>query len=460
MPMTTETGTPNQNPMRQPSWLRLLSGWSVYVERPVLLFVLLGFSSGLPLALTGQTLQVWMKEEGISLAAIGLFALVGSPYVFKYLWAPVFDAFHIPWLHRALGRRRSWLLVTQLGLMLAISAMGLVNPVATPWLMAGAAVLVAFLSASQDIVIDAFRIESLEERQFGAGIANYVAAYRVAMLTSTLGAFMLADWLQQSGTPGNMVWALTYGAMASFMLLGIGATFLAKEPERIASDKDETAHWTKRLTQAVIDPFRDFMTREYWLAILLFVMLFKFGDAFAGIMTAPFVLDIGFDKVTYGWAVKVVGLGAVLTGGILGGYTVNRWPMLTNLWVAGVLQMLSNLVFCWQAVMGAQTWALVVTISVENFTGGLGTIIFVAYISSLCRDQAFTATQFALLSALTAVGRTILSSTSGFVVEAVDWTVFFLLTTAAAIPGLILLAWLAHRGAISRDTAAAQPQSA
>ena len=396
-----------------------------------------------------------MKEEGVSLTAIGLFALVGLPYVLKFTWAPLIDAARIPLLTGWLGRRRAWLITTQLALIAAIVALGSIDPVAAPLTTAALALAVAFCSASQDIVIDAFRIESLADDRQAAGMANYVAGYRIALLISTAGMFEIVALVQAGGLAGSAAWFVGYAIAAGLIAIGMVTVLLSGEPDdpsqeeraRRRPDRDGSA-----FLAAVIDPFREFMQRPMWVGVLLFVMLFKFGDAFAGIMTAPFVLDIGFDKTDYGRVVKVFGFAAVLIGGFAGGYVYRVAGAVTSLWIAGIVQMLSNLMFVWQALAGADYGLLVLTIGVENFTGGLGTVIFVAFISSLCRDRAYTATQFALLSALAAVGRTVLSASAGWFADSIGWPFFFVLTTGAAVPGLLLLWWLVRAGAVGRDS--------
>lgn len=407
----------------------------------------LGFSAGVPLALTGQTLSVWMKEAGVSLAAIGFFALVGLPYVYKFLWAPLIDAVSIPWLTARMGRRRSWLLVTQLLLIAATLALGTVDPRAAPAVTAALAVLVAFTSASQDIVIDAFRIESLDKPQQAAGMSNYVLGYRVALLIATAGAFEIAAWAQGAGFAGNAGWFVTYAAMAALVGVGLLATLMSREPE--APPALEQQSFATRLRMSTVDPLRDFAGRRDWILILLFIVAFKVGDAMAGIMTAPFVLDIGFDKTDYGRVVKLFGFIATIVGGIAGGALHKALGASGALWVAGIAQAASNLLFVWLAGHEPTYTALAITIGGENFAGGLGTVVFVAYMSALCGERAYTATQFALLSALSAVPRTILSSFGGVFAEWFGWVDFFLITTVAAVPGLLLLAWLSRPAARS-----------
>lgn len=450
--------SPDPAPPASPG--RRFAGLAIYAEPRVLAVLLLGFSSGLPLALTGQTLVVWMRETGVSLEVVGLFGAVGLPYTLKFLWAPVFDAVNVPLLGRWLGRRRAWLVTTQAALVAALIALGTNDPAANLELTALLAFIVAFCSASQDVVIDAFRVESLEESRLAAGMANYVAGYRVALLVATAGAFEFAALMQNSGFEGDAGWTLTYAALAMLLLTGTATALLSKEPADGHAAARASMSFGERFVDAVINPFADFMTRPGWLLVLLFVVLFKFGDALAGAMTAPFVLDLGFDKTDYGRVVKLFGFAATLLGGFAGGALYAYLGPLRGLWLAGLVQMVSNLLFVWQAQMGEVMWALVVTIGGENFTGGFATVVFVAYISGLCRNRAYTATQYALLSALAAVGRTILSTSSGFLAENLGWSSFFIATTIAALPGLALLWWMARRYPASFAPPPADPSTA
>ncbi len=416
----------------------LRSGLKVYLQPRVAAMLFLGFSSGLPLALTGATLQVWMKDAGVSLSAIGLYSLVGIPYVLKFLWAPLVDALPIPFLTRRLGRRRAWLIASQAGLMAAVIAMGQADPLKAPLLLAGLALLVAFLSATQDIVIDAYRVESLEVDAQAAGMVNFLGAYRVAVLVSTAGAIEIYSLLGGSGAAGFGGWAVGYTLLAMLMLVGIVTVLFSHEPDAPVFAESAPA----RLWHAAIRPFTEFAQRKGGVSILLVVLLFKLGDAAAGVMTAPFVLDLGFEMTTYGRVVKGIGLIALLTGGFLGGMAARSHGVTAMLWVGGLGQMFSNAMFIWLANTGADLNLLITTIGVENFTGGFGTVVFVAYLSALCQERAYTATQFALLTSLAAVGRTVLSSVTGYVVEAVGWPGFFMLSMLAAVPGLVFLWWL------------------
>lgn len=421
---------------------------AVYLRPRVVIILLLGFSSGLPLALSGATLAIWMTERGVNLGTIGLFSLVGLPYTFKFIWAPVVDALNVPFFSRMLGRRRGWLVFSQLILAAAIVFLGSLDPVRAPFWVALGAVMVAAASATQDIVIDAFRVESLDTSEQAAGMASYVFAYRIGMLVSGAGVIALVAWLEAIGIAAEQVWFWGYVAAAAFVAVGLVAAFLAKEPEAPAEVQAAAAERSPlaRLWTTAFEAFREFLTRDAAILVLLFVVLFKFCDAFAGVLTGPFVISIGFDKAAYAGIVKGVGLIAVLVGGIAGGVVARALPLVTSLWLAAFLQMASNLVFVWQAWVGVNHAALTATIIIENFTGAIGTVIFVAYLSALCQERMHTATQFALLTALAAVGRTTLASGGGFVAEATGWAMFFTITALAAIPSLLLLAWLQQRG--------------
>ena len=432
-----------ESPAVKPSWSEALA---VYLKPRVLIVILLGFSSGLPLALSGATLAIWMTESGVNLRTIGLYALVGLPYTLKFLWAPLVDALDIPILSRALGRRRGWLVFSQLLLAAAIMFLAFQDPSRVLWPVALGAVLVATASATQDIVIDAFRVESLETSEQAAGMAGYVAAYRIGMLASGAGVLTLTWWLEQIGVPRETVWMWGYIAAAALVSVGIFASMMATEPAAPADVVDKTRDPFSRVLLTAFGAFREFLTRPEAIVILLFVVLFKFCDAFAGVLTAPFIIDIGFDKATYAAVVKGVGLAAALAGGFAGGLVARALPLSTSLWIGGILQTLSNLAFAWLSLIGTSVPALTAAVIFENFTGAIGTVIFVAYLSALCGVRAHTATQFALLTALAAVGRTTLSSGGGFVAESTGWFWFFVISSLVAIPSFILLAWLQMRG--------------
>ncbi len=430
---------------RRESWLAALG---VYLRPRVLIVMFLGFSAGLPLALSGSTLLVWMRESGVDLGTIGLFALVGTPYTVKFLWAPLTDALDVPVLSRLLGRRRGWLVFSQLLLIAAIAFLGFSDPAVSPLIVAFGALLVATASATQDIVIDAFRVESLEESEQAAGMASYVAAYRIGMLASTAGALYLVSGFEGLGFGQHAAWTWGYAAMAVLVLVGIVTTLIATEPEKSAAAKEaqQEANPLKRVVTAAVGAFSDFLTRDMALVVLAFVVLFKFTDALAGVMTAPFVIDLGFSRNEYATIIKGVGLAATLIGGFAGGFVARAYPLATSLWIGGILQAVANLAFSWQAVVGHDIAWLTFAIVAENFTSAIGTVIFVAYLSALCRNPLHTATQFALLTALAAVGRTYLSSGAGFIAASSGWASFFAICALAGLPGLVLLAWLQARG--------------
>jgi len=420
----------------------------VYFKPRVLIVMFLGFSAGLPLALSGSTLQIWSTESGVDLGTIGLFTLVGTPYVFKFLWAPLVDGLNAPVLSRLLGHRRGWLVFAQIMLMAAIVFLSFCNPAVSAWLVAFGALLVATASATQDIVIDAFRIESLGPDEQAAGMASYVAAYRVGMLVSTAGALYIVSGFEWLGLAKQAAWSASFITMAVLVLIGVATTLIATEPQKSAIA--DAAHANESSLVSVVNAasgaFTDFLARDAAIVVLVFVVLYKLCDAFAGAMTASFVIKIGFSRDDYATIVKGVGLAATLIGGFYGGVLARAYPMVLCLWIGAILQMASNLVFTWQAYVGLNYWALTATIVVENFTGAIGTVIFVAYPSALCQSPLHTATQYALLTALAAIGRTYLSAPAGFVAEWTGWPMFFVISALTAIPSIFVLAWLQQRG--------------
>ena len=429
-----------------PGWLKALR---VYTEKPVLVVLALGFASGLPLALTGATLTFWLAEAGVEISVIGFFAWVGIAYGWKFLWAPVLDRLSLPLITSALGRRRGWLILIQVLLALAILALGRSDPGIDLGATVFWAVVVAFLSASQDIVIDAYRVEILEERQQGAGAAAVTVGYRVAMLASGAGALVLAD---QYG------WLAAYAVMAALLAVGAAAVLFYGEPAgsaaAVAGTRRDPAGWLK---QAVVEPFAEFFARNgagTAVLILLFIVLYKVGDALLGAITSPFYVSLGFAKPEVATIVKTYGLAATLAGVLAGGAVVRAVGLLRGLWVCGIAQMLSNLIYIAQVQAGHDPVMLTLTITVENLTGGMGTAAFVAYLSSLC-NLNYTATQYALLSSFMAQARTLLAGFAGVIQQEVGWTQFFVFTTAAAVPALVLLLWLQRR--TSHDSAGEPP---
>jgi MFS transporter, PAT family, beta-lactamase induction signal transducer AmpG len=399
--------------------------------------VLMGFASGLPLALTGATLAIWLKESAITLTAIGLFAPVGISYNLKFLWAPAMDRVRLPFLTARFGRRRGWALLIQFLLALAILTLGLSNPASDLPRVAICALIVTFLSASQDIVIDAYRVELLEKDEQGAGAAATQIGYRLGMLASGAGALYLAQYFS---------WTAAYGVMAAIMLLSMIIIVATREPQAPPAMRGP---WLKN---TVIAPFADFAKRRFWLLILIFVVLYKFGDALAGVMSGPFYIELGFEKSEIASITKVFGVIASIVGVSLGGIAVYRWGLMRALLICGALQMISNLMYLVQLWAGHDIGTLAVTIAAENITGSMASAAFVAYLSSLC-SPAFTATQYALLSALAATARTLLASSGGFFADRLGWGEFFVLATACCLPGLALLLFLI------RSADAHQPQA-
>jgi PAT family beta-lactamase induction signal transducer AmpG len=377
-----------------------------------------------------------------------MFALVGTPYTIKFLWAPLVDGLDLPLLSRLLGRRRAWLVLTQLVLMAAIVFLGTCDPAVDPWLVALGAFIVATASATQDIVIDAFRVESLDENEQAAGMASYVAGYRIGMLASMAGALFLVSEFERWDLSAHAAWTAGYLVMAALVAVGIVTSLVATEPQKSAPVEATHARQTPltRVIATAVGAFADFRQYRQVGAILAFVVLFKFTDALAGVMTAPFVYELGFSRDVYAAIIKGVGLAATLVGGFAGGFVARAYSLSASLWIGGILQAVANLAFSWQAMVGADVGWLTFAIVVENFTSAIGTVIFVAYVSALCRNPLHTATQYALLTALAAVGRTYLSSPAGFIAGATGWAVFFALCAVAAIPGLALLAWLQRGG--------------
>lgn len=401
-----------------------LDSFSRFINRRISTMLFLGFSSGLPLALTSGTLQAWLTVAGIDIRTIGIFALVGLPYTFKFLWSPLMDRFVPPWL----GRRRGWMIISQFCLMVAIGAIAAISPNELLWLFGVLAFMVAFLSASQDIAFDAYRADILRPSERGLGAALSVFGYRVAMLVSGALALITAE---------RIGWQSTYLVMAVLMTVGMVTTFLSLEPEGVA----ETP---KTVTSAIVDPLREFLARRAALSLLLLIVLYKLGDAFAGTLTTAFLIrGLGFSVSEVGVINKGLGLIALLLGALSGGALMVRLRMYQSLLWFGLLQAITNLGFMALAVVGKDHLGMALVVALENFAGGMGTAAFVALLMALC-DHRFTATQFALLSALAAIGRVLVGPASGYLVEAIGWTDFFLLTFFSALPGLGLL-WLLKR---------------
>lgn len=404
---------------------------AVFRDRNLAVILFLAFSSGLPLALTSGTLQAWMTVSGVDLSTIGVFALVGIPYTWKFLWSPAMDRFVPPFF----GRRRGWLLITQLALAGGIAAMATLSPREDLALLALLAVIVAFASASQDIVFDAYRTDVSRPEQRGLAGALTVVGYRSAMLASGALALVLvagSGWIVALG------WQGTYLLMAGLMGIGIVATLLGREPE-VAVAAPRT------LREAFVEPLREFWSRPGATWLLLLLVLYKLGDAFAGSLTTAFLLrGVGFSLQDVGYVNKGMGLAATIVGALFGGALMVRLGLYRSLFAFGILQAVSNLTFMWLAMAGKSYPVMFLAIGFENFAGGMGTAAFVAFLMALC-DHRFTATQYALLSALAAIGRVYVGPAAGYATDpqylGLPWPTFFFLTFLAALPGLALLAW-------------------
>ena len=391
-----------------------------YREKKIVITLVMGFVSGVPLLLTITLLQAWLTDEGIAKSTIGLFALVGLPYSLKFLWAPIFDRYVV----NALGRRRGWLLLSQIALIIAIIGLGMTNPSLSAFNVAILALLVAFFSASQDIVIDAFRRESLLDEEQTLGASAYVLGYRIGALAAGAGGLILADYLS---------YQLVYMLMATIMLIGVMATIIADEPIQ----EDEP----KSLKDAIINPFTEFFNRKGYnsaILILLFILLYKVGDTMAHSLSTNFYLDIGFTKTQIGTVVKVFGLVATLIGAFLGGLISLRIGLYKSLIIFGIFQAVATLGFSVLAAFGNFISLLMIVISLENLAAGMGYTAYLAFMANMTNKE-FTATQFALMTALMSIPRTFFSGSSGYLVEMMDWQIYFIFCSLIAFPALIIL---------------------
>ena len=408
--MATESNT------RRETWREAL------LNRRMLICIMTGFSSGLPLYLLLNLLPAWLRTEGIDLKAIALFSLVQFPYTWKFLWSPLLDRYALPWL----GRRRGWMFAMHVALIASIAALGFLAPQTEIWTIAYLAAVVAFFSASLDIAMDAYRREILPDAELGLGNSFYVNAYRISSLVPGSLALILAD---------RMPWSTVFMVTALFLLPGLVMTLVVREPAA-------TSAAPKSLADAVVLPFREFVLRSGWrhaLLILLFIFLYKLGDSMATALATPFYLEMGYTKTDIGIVAKNAGLWASVAGGMLGGLWMVKIGINRGLWVFGVAQMLPILGFAWLATIGSPNlWALGVVIAFEAAGVGLGTVAYVAFIARTT-DPRFTATQFALFTSLSAVPRTLINATTGWIVAQMGWFNFFLLCTLLALPGMALL---------------------
>jgi MFS transporter, PAT family, beta-lactamase induction signal transducer AmpG len=402
------------------------SFFKVFQSRKMAALLMLGFASGLPLYLTDKTLQAWLTVEGVDLKSIGLFSLVALPYSLKFLWSPFLDRFIPPFL----GRRRGWLVIAQILLVLAIAAMSFQNPQQGLKAIAINAIIIAFFSATQDIAADAYRTDVLDKPELGAGAAVFVLGFRIALLVTGALALRLADQM-----PWNSVYLILAGVMALSVLYSIFA------PEPVLREPPPTT-----LRETFVDPFREFFQRSglfQGAMILLFIVLYKLGDVLVGKMSTPFLLKTGFSQTTIGDIQGGMGLIATIVGTLVGGALLSRWGINRSLWIFGGLQAISNLSYYILAQLGQNYPVLVLAVNIENFCGGLGTAAFLGFLMSLCNAR-FSATQFALFSSLLAVSRDVLGASAGQIAQATGaettgWSSFFLISILAAIPGLLLL---------------------
>ncbi|KAF1041534.1 MAG: Protein AmpG [Herbaspirillum frisingense] len=397
------------------------AAWRQYLNRRMLICVFLGFTSGLPLFILLSLLQAWLAKSGLNVKTLGLFALVMFPYTWKFVWSPLMDRFHFG----RMGRRRGWMFFTQLLLFLGIGGMGMLDPLTEVGTIAFMASVVAFLSASQDIAIDAYRREILPDEELGLGSAIHVNAYKLSGMVPGALSLVLAD---------QMPWSTVFWVTAAFMLPGLLCSLLVKEPKVYGSPP-------KSLSDAVVLPFREFIARGGWgnaLWILGFIFLYKLGDSMATALATKFYIDLGFSMTEIGVVSKTTSLWASVAGGILGGIWMVRLGINRGLWVFGVLQAMPILGFAWLAHVGASLPVLAVVIGLEAFGVGLGTTAFVAYIMRET-DPRYTATQFALFTSLMAVPRTFVNSSVGYIVAETGWLNFFLICFVLALPGMLML---------------------
>lgn len=391
----------------------------------LVIMLLLGFSSGLPIALVGSTLQAWYTVSGISIVAIGFLGLVGQPYAFKFFWAPIMDRYIPPFL----GRRRGWMLITQITLLISILFMSWFSPAVNPIKLAMLAVLVAFLSASQDISLDAYRTDILPAEQRGLGAALWINGYRIAMIVSGALALVLAQ---------HLGWHITYMIMAALMLVGVLTTFLSPEPKH-----DDQA--PQSMGRAIWQPIQEFMHRPYASALLLFIIIYKLGDAFALSLSSVFYIRyLGFSLQDVGLISKTMGITATLVGALLGGAIMLRWKLYRSLMIFGWLQAFGTVIFIVLVLAGKNYTIFAVSVFLENLTSGMATTAFMAFLMALC-DQRFTATQYALFSAVMTVGRIFVGPIAGIFIEQIGWTQFFIVSFVIGILGLVLLRWLNQR---------------
>jgi len=402
----------------------------------MLICIFIGFSSGMPLYVLVQLVPAWLRSHDVDLATIGLFSLVALPYTWKFLWSPLMDRFTLPFL----GRRRGWALITQLALLVSIGLLGAFDPRSSLQVIVGLVFVVSLFSASQDIVIDAYRRELLADDELGTGNSFFINAYRLSSLVPGSLALILSDLLP---------WSTVYWVTAGFMLVGVVTTLVIRE----VSDDSLAPH---SLREAVIEPFREFFQRDgvaAALAVLAFMFLYKLGDNMATALATPFYLDMGFSRTEIGTVAKIAGLWAVIAGSVIGGLAMLKLSINRALWIFGAIQLVTILGFAWLSVVGHNLTGLFLVVSAEYLGVGLGTVALTAYIARET-SRAFTATQFALFTSFIAVPRTFANASTGFLIESMGYTSFFLLCTAVAIPGMLMLLKVAPWNEVPRPRTA------
>ncbi len=399
------------------------------LSKKQLIILLLGFSSGLPLALTGGTLQAWLREENIDLKTVGFFSAVSLPYTYKFLWAPALDSYS----PLGMGRRRGWILFSQIGLILSLLFIGSLHPQSQLLLMSAAAVTIAFLSATQDIAIDAYRREILLDSELGEGAANSQLGYRLGMILSSGVALILAD---------RFSWQIVYGAMAAALLVGVFTLFIAEEERQKVVSSPRLSDFIK--------PFREFFTRPLWWELIALVLLFKVTDSFAMALTTPFLLDIGFSKTEIGSVLKVIGVTATIFGSLLAGWYMRRIPLRKALIYFGLAQLLANFAYYGLSLVGHNTPIFISAVIIENFGSGLGTAAFVAFLMAITRKE-FSATQYSLFTSIAALSRLAVQVPSGIVAEQLGWSNYFILSALLGIPAVLLVAQRFHYWALEGD---------
>ncbi len=400
---------------------------NIYLSKKIFVIFLMGIASGIPLYMVLSTLFIWLTRENIDISTVGLFALTQIPWSLKFLWAPIVDTYKIPILSKYLGMRKSWLLITQIFLIISLVFLGSSNPSQNLLLTAFFALSTAFFSANQDIVIDAFRIEILNDELQGAGAAATQFGYRFGGILAGAGSLYLKNLYS---------WPIVFTIISGIIfVLSIFTIFLIKL---------ESVSEINNNNENLLAPFKEFVCRNSFLKIgivLLFIFFFKFGDVVAGIMANPFYVKIGFSNIEIANASKIFGVIMTLFGVFIGGYLVNQVGLINSLIVSGIFQIFSNLLYVMLNSVGAEFVFLLITVAGENFSGGLGSAAFVAYLSVLCKKE-YSATQYALLSSFMGLARTFLSSPSGFIVESFGWGNFFIISTIFGLPGLLILFWM------------------